>query len=347
MRTGGEIRDAAALGPRAFFRSAGIVAARVAGWCVATALAFVLVTALVAAHTPGWFGRWTLTTLALFVVPLALIQVPFVRARRGVATAWSVFVIVALVAGGGRSLGGALRRHGDWFLGQRTASSRATCAARVGGIAALLEWFTPPPAMQSHDVSAGSRRAPLRAVARTARAPEARRRWSAGFIRSPARGAPCRTTSRAASAPCGRSRVRRSASSATAASIWRRPLGEPVLRRLRRHRRARRARRGRRRQRAGRYVRIGHKDGTRRHAATSTSTRSARSCAPGAHVLGGELIGTVGPHRRRRALRARTCTSRCRCARGPGSEQLHRSRALPAPLGRCPRTRHAPACRRR
>jgi hypothetical protein len=152
VRTGGEIRDAAALGPRALLRSAAILAARVAGWCVATALAFVLVTALVAAHWPGWLGRWTLTMLALFVVPLALVQLPLVRARRGVATAWSVFVIVALVAGGGRSLGGAVRRHGDWFLGQRSDGNAAIMRGAIAGTGALLEWFTPPPEMQSHDL---------------------------------------------------------------------------------------------------------------------------------------------------------------------------------------------------
>ena len=145
-----DVRDAAALGPREFFRRAGIVAARVAGWCAASALAFVLVSAVVAAHHPGWLTRWFLTLMVLVVAPLALLSLPWVRQRRGVATAWSLVVAVAIVASGGRTIGGAVRRHGDWFLGQRTDTRAAIMRGAIAGTGALFEWFTAPPELQSH-----------------------------------------------------------------------------------------------------------------------------------------------------------------------------------------------------
>ncbi|MCU1278423.1 MAG: Peptidase [bacterium] len=151
-RAAEEIQDAAALGPRAFFRRAGMLAASVGAWAAATALAFVLVTAVVAAHWPGGFARVSLALLVLFAAPLALLALPLLRERRGFATAWSVLVVVTLLVSGGRSVGGALRRHGDWFLGQRTDASAIFWRGAIAGTGALLEWFTPPTRMQSHEL---------------------------------------------------------------------------------------------------------------------------------------------------------------------------------------------------
>jgi Peptidase family M23 len=153
VRIAAGIRDAAALGPREFLRRAAVLLARVAGYLLATALAFVLATAVIAAHWPGGFARVSLAALGLVVAPLMLIRVPLLRERRGVATAWSVLVVVALLAVGGRSVGGAIRRHGDWFLRQRTDDRAVFMRSAIGGTGMLLEWFTAPPELQSHELS--------------------------------------------------------------------------------------------------------------------------------------------------------------------------------------------------
>ena len=148
----GDLRDAAALGPREFFRRAGVLVARLAGWAAATTLGFVLVGAVVAAHFTSGFARVSLAMLALFPVPLALVWLTPLGRRRGVATAWSCLVIVSVVGGGGHATGGAMRRHGDWFLGQRTDSAAAVWRGAIAGTGALIEWFTPPPALRSHEL---------------------------------------------------------------------------------------------------------------------------------------------------------------------------------------------------
>ena len=148
FRVAGALRDGVALGLREFFRRPGVGVARVAGWCAATALAFVLLTAVVAAHWPGWFSRWFLTLVVIVVAPCALMCLPLAR-RRGVATAWSLCVVVVMLGSGGRTLGGALRRHGDWFLGQRSDTRAAIMRGAIGATGALLEWFNVPPEMQS------------------------------------------------------------------------------------------------------------------------------------------------------------------------------------------------------
>jgi peptidase M23-like protein len=151
-RAAGELRDAAALGPRAFVRRVGFLAARLVGSGAATALAFVLVSSLIAAHWPGGFARFTLSALCVIVLPLMFCRLPFIRGRRGFATGWSVVVVVVLVVVGGRSVGGAVRRHGDWFLGQRGDGSAAWMRSAIGGSGAVLEWFTAPTELQSHEL---------------------------------------------------------------------------------------------------------------------------------------------------------------------------------------------------
>jgi hypothetical protein len=152
VRIAARIRAAAALGPRVFLRRTAALFARVAGYLIATAVAFVLVTAMIAAHWPGGFARASLSAISLFVVPLALARLPLLRGRRGVATAWSVLVVVALLAVGGRDVGGAIRRHGDWFLRQRTDDRAALMRSAIAGTGLLIEWFRPPTEMRSHEL---------------------------------------------------------------------------------------------------------------------------------------------------------------------------------------------------
>ncbi|HWE28180.1 MAG TPA: M23 family metallopeptidase, partial [Polyangia bacterium] len=148
-----KIRATAARGARVFVRETVALVARCAGYFAATALAFVLVTAMIAAHWPGGFARVTLAAIVLVVVPLTLVRLPLLRERRGVATAWSVLVVVALLLSGGRDVGGAVRRHGDWFLRQRTDDRAALMRSAIGGTGVLLEWFHPPAEMTSHELS--------------------------------------------------------------------------------------------------------------------------------------------------------------------------------------------------
>ena len=292
VRTLAELRAAAALGPRAFFRRLGVVAARVAGWLAATALAFVLLTAVVAAHWPGWLVRSCLTMLGLFAVPLLLLCVPAVRRRRGVATAWSVVVILALVVGGGHRVGGAVRRHGDWFLGQRTDGEARLERSAIAGTGALLEWFSAPTEMHSHELPRelaprfyGPWRDgeapyepepvrvrwihPLAEAQRTLPAFESRR---FGAIRPQPRPWECEL------GHCG---VDLAA-----------PMGEPVfavadgvVERVERSAAAGGS--------AGRYVRLAHLDGAvvTRYIHLDTIRKELH---PGRHVAAGELIGTVG-----------------------------------------------------
>jgi murein DD-endopeptidase MepM/ murein hydrolase activator NlpD len=147
-----QLREAAAEGPRALLRRSGILVLRAAGAIVASLLAFVLLTALVAAHDPGGLARWTLGFLMVVLAPLVVSRLWFLRERRGVVTAWNLLLAITLVAVCGRALGGTVRRHGDWFLGQRTDASAARLRGAIGGTAALLEWFTPPTEMRSHEL---------------------------------------------------------------------------------------------------------------------------------------------------------------------------------------------------
>ena len=149
-QAGGALRDAVAAGPRQCARRATLLLARVAGYGLATALALLLMTATIAAHWPGSFAQFALLALAFGIAPLLLCMLRPLRARRGVATAWSALVLLALLASGGRGVGGAVRRHGDWFLRQRTDAHARFMRDAIAGTGALLEWFTPPPELRSH-----------------------------------------------------------------------------------------------------------------------------------------------------------------------------------------------------
>jgi hypothetical protein len=145
-----DVRDAASRGPREFFRRCGVLVARAGGWVAATALAFVLAGAVIAAHVAGGFSRGFLVFCLLFAAPIALVWLTPLGRRRGVATAWSLTLILLLVVAGGRSVGGAVRRHGDWWLGQRTDTAAHVWRGAITGTGELLEWFTLPDAMQTH-----------------------------------------------------------------------------------------------------------------------------------------------------------------------------------------------------
>lgn len=292
LRIAEDVRDAAADGPRALVRRAATLLARVAGYLLATALAFVLVTAVIAAHWPGGFARVSLAAFSLVVVPLLLARLPLLRQRRGVATAWSLVVVVALVAFGGRSVGGAIRRHGDWFLHQRTDDRAALVRSAIGGTGVLLEWFNPPPEMQSHELSPELEARffgpwlqseapyshepiwvrwyhPLPGLGRELPAFESRR---FGAIRPQPRPWECELGHCGVdlAAPMGELVV---------------AVADGIVERVERNAAAG--------ERAGRYVRIGHCDGhvVTRYIHLDTIRKELH---PGRHVSAGEPLGTVG-----------------------------------------------------
>jgi murein DD-endopeptidase MepM/ murein hydrolase activator NlpD len=287
-----KVAEAAALGPRELFRLAGQLALRVAGALAFSAVAFVLIGALVAAHRPGAFERAVLTVAAAVIAPLLVCRLPWVRERRFVVAVWNGAMVMILVIACGRDLGGALRRHGDWFLQQRSDPGAMRMRAAISGTAALLEWFRPPVELRSHELDPAEAPPyygpwrpdetpyppepvrvrwvhPLQAAPRTLPAFESRR---FGAVRPQPRPWECEL------GHCG---VDLAA-----------PLGQPVVavadgvvERIERSAAAG--------GRAGRYVRLGHLGG-----AVVTRylhlDRVRSGLRPGQRVVAGELIGTVG-----------------------------------------------------
>jgi len=292
-RIGDDLRDAASRGPREFFRRCGVLAARAGGWAAATALAFVLAGAVIAAHVAGGWSRGFLVFCLLFAAPIALVWLTPLGKRRGVATAWSVLVIIVIViGGGGRSVGGAVRRRGDWFLGQRTDTTANLWRGAIGATGWMLEWFVVPPAMQSHTLPLAETPQfygpwrdgeppyepepvvlrwvhPLPVAQRTLPAFESRR---FGAVRPQPRPWECELGHCGVdlAAPMGELVV---------------AVADGVVERVERNAAAGGN--------AGRYVRVAHLDGTvvTRYIHLDTIRRELH---PGRHVVAGELLGTVG-----------------------------------------------------
>jgi murein DD-endopeptidase MepM/ murein hydrolase activator NlpD len=234
----------------------------------------------------------TLGLVSLVVVPLLLCSVPWLRERRGVATGWSILVVVTLLVTGGHRFGGALRRHGDWFLGQRTDLAAAWTRSAIGGVGALLEWFVPPPEMHSHALPPDQTPRfygpwrdgetpyppepvlvrwvhPLATAERNLPAFESRR---FGAIRPQPRPWECEL------GHCGVDLAAQLGQPVVA-------VADGVVERVERNAAAG--------GRAGRFVRLAHCDGTivTRYIHLDTIRKDLR---PGRHVAAGELVGTVG-----------------------------------------------------
>jgi murein DD-endopeptidase MepM/ murein hydrolase activator NlpD len=287
-----ELRAAAALGPRELGRQSGRLALRLAGYLATAALAFLMVTALLAAHVSSGFLRGTLGGAVVFAVPLALLRLPRLSARRGVATAWNALVVTILVISCGRNLGGTIRRHGDWFLGQRSDGAAICMRALIGGTGALLEWFTPPREMLSHEL-------PL------AEAPRFYGPWRPGETPYPSEPVRVHWFHPLGNGPriLPAFESRRFGAVRPQPRPWECELGhcgvdlaaaagdpvvavaDGVVERVERDAEAG--------GRAGRYVRVAHLDGSvvTRYIHLDTIRKELRA---GRHVVAGELIGTVG-----------------------------------------------------
>jgi hypothetical protein len=145
--------NARALGPRESARRAGWLIARACGFVVVSLAAFVIVGAFVAARVPGFFARAFIVTLFVLVLPLALRHFVRARLRCGVATGCNALVVATLLIVNGGEAGAVLRRHGDWFLGWRGDASALSTRARIVAAGCLLEHFAAPLQMLSHERS--------------------------------------------------------------------------------------------------------------------------------------------------------------------------------------------------
>ncbi len=286
------VAEARALGLRESARRAGWLVARALGFAAVATVAFVLVGAFVAARVSGGITRASIVTLFVLALPLALRHFARPWRRRGVATACNGAVVLALLVVNGGEAGAILRRHGDWFLGWRGDASALSTRARIVAAGMLLEHFAAPPAMSSHLVSLDETPAyygpwrpgetpyapepiwvhwfhPLGGAERALPAFESRR---FGAARPQPRPAECEL------GHCGVDLA-----AALGAPVY--AIADGVIERVERDASAGGA--------AGRFVRIGHLDGTivTRYIHLSTIRRDLR---PGQRVAAGELIGAVG-----------------------------------------------------
>ena len=201
--------------------------------------------------------------------------------------------LVGLVAlGFADDTGRALRRRGDWFLGERNGWVTRQLRGAIDRGAGYLEHFDPPPELAPLLIPADPRDTAFGPFRPGEEPPAPSPRLVQWFhpLAGPRRALPLsagrrfgadRPQPRPAECDLGHCGVDLGTT-----------LGEPVFAGFRRRRREDRARR-QRRGRAGRYIRIGHKEGTVVSRYIHLDTIAA-ALKEGDHVTGGELIGRVG-----------------------------------------------------
>jgi Peptidase family M23 len=266
------------------------------------AVAFIVVTSLLAGiiESDGW--RLALGAAACLALPLLFrwrLARLLVKRTRFAAPAADWFLALlnaalatALVFGFADDVGRALRRHGDWFVGERNGFVVRGYRTTVASAAAWLEKFDPPPELAPivlppdlADVPAG----PWRPGEQP---PEARPITLAWFhpLAGPRRALPG-SESRRFGAVRPQPRPEECELGHCGVDLGY-TLGEPVfaafdglIERIERDE----GKGGR----AGRYIRIGHKDATvvTRYIHLDTIRADLKE---GDHVSGGQLIGRVG-----------------------------------------------------
>ncbi len=278
------------LGVRETARRAGWLLARAALFTLVSLMAFVVVGAFVAARVSGPFARTALVMLVVVALPLLVRQLLRAKLRRGVATGCNALVVLTLLLAHGRDAGAVVRRHGDWFLGWRSdtpALAMRACIVATGGV---LEQFAAPSSMLSHELPPDET-PQFYGPWRPDEAPyPPERTWVHWFHPLGARTLPAFESRRFGAA---RPQPRPSECELGHCGVdLAAPLGAPVyaiadgvVERIERD-----ADEGGR---AGRFVRLGHLDGTwvTRYIHLSTIRRDLK---PGMRVAAGELLGTVG-----------------------------------------------------
>lgn len=197
-----------------------------------------------------------------------------------------------LALGFADSTGRALRRHGEWFLGESHGAVARSLRAGLQGVAAYLERFDPPPELAPVVIPPDPQEIPL-GPWRPGETPEAAKPVALAWfhpLAGPRRALPL-TSARRFGATRPPPRPAECELGHCGVDLGTTP-GEPVfaifdgvVERVERD-----AARGGR---AGRYVRIGHRDGTvvSRYIHLDTIRDGLRE---GDHVKGGELIGRLG-----------------------------------------------------
>ncbi|HJZ84294.1 MAG TPA: M23 family metallopeptidase [Polyangia bacterium] len=266
------------------------------------ATAFVIVTALCAHVLEAEALRMLVGVAACLLLPLVLRHriAHLVRARshRKPPDAGSFVALtncalaLALAFGFADDVGRALRRHGDWFLGERNGAVARMARAAVGGLAAYLEKFDPPAELAPLVIPPDKAKIPFGPYLPGQEPPEAQPVTLVWYhpLAGPRRALPLSEDRRfGASRPPPRPPECELGHCGVDLGTT---VGEPVfaafdgvIEKIERD-----AERGGR---AGRYVRIGHKSGMVVTRYIHLDTIRA-DLSEGDHVAGGQLIGRVG-----------------------------------------------------
>jgi murein DD-endopeptidase MepM/ murein hydrolase activator NlpD len=263
---------------------------------VPVAAAFIIVTALLSGAIESDRVRFGLGLVTCVLLPLVIhSRVPWRLAapRVGWFTAgFDALLALALAFGFADDVGRALRRHGDWFVGDRFGAVARAYRGTVGFAAAYLERFDPPPDLAPVVIPPDPHKIPFGPFRPGESPMEAQPTVLAWFhpLGGPRRAMPL-TESRRFGAARPQPRPAECELGHCGVDLGT-TLGEPVfatfegvIERIERDE----AQGGR----AGRYVRIGHQDGrlVTRYIHLDTVRDDLKV---GQHVHGGELIGRVG-----------------------------------------------------
>lgn len=272
-------------------------------WAAPIAFSFVIVTALSAGVVEDLRWRVVIGVAASLALPLLLRWRlgEFLRGRKKPSTppSWPTFVALmngvvaaALAFGFADDVGRALRRHGDWFCGESNGAVVRTVRSSVGALASYLERFDPPRELAPIVIPPDPARIPDGPWRPGEQPPEALPTVVGWFhpLAGPRRAMPL-TESRRFGATRPQPRPEECELGHCGVDLGT-TLGEPVfaifdgvVERIERDE-ARGAN-------AGRYIRIGHKDGT--VVSRYIHLDSIRDdLHEGMHVRGGELIGRLG-----------------------------------------------------
>lgn len=122
--------------------------------CATGAATFVVVTALVTPMVEDELPRLAIGLLAV-VLPALLVRARVRRRLNLLLIATNLLVTLGLAFGFADDVGRALRRHGDWFIGERNGFVARQLRAVIGAAAHRLETFDPIPELAPEPVVAG------------------------------------------------------------------------------------------------------------------------------------------------------------------------------------------------